>query len=102
MTPVALYSELVRTAESILHKRADALNRRREWLSTPVEELGDRAVPVKAGSIDKYGVDLNEFKLKVGKKPRTWKEAVKIASCIHIDEMSALLELHCDFVHYEK
>ena len=67
-----------------------------------MEELGDRVVAVKAGSVDKYGVDLDEFKLKVGKKPRTWKEAVKIASWIHIDEMRALLELHYDFVHYEK
>ena len=46
--------------------------------------------------------DLDEFKLKIGKEPRTWKEAVKIASWIHIDEMRALLELHYDDIHFEK
>ena len=40
--------------------------------------------------------------MKVGKKPRTWEEAVKIASWIHIDEMRALLELHYDDIHFEK
>ena len=94
MSPVAFYSEHVRTAESLLHKRADELIRGKQWLSTPVEQLGDRAVTVKAGTVDKYGVDLDEFKLKVGKKPRTWKEAVKIASWIHIDELRSMLELH--------
>ena len=47
-------------------------------------------------------MDPGEFKLKVGKKPRTWKEAVKIASWIHIDELRSMLELHYDNVHFEK
>ena len=102
MTPPALYSEFVRNAESLLHKRADELIRRREWLAAPVEEMNDPDVPVKAGRVDKYGLDLDEFKLNIGRKPRTWKEAVKIAGWIHIDEIRSLLELHYDDVHYAK
>ena len=102
MTPPALYSELVRTAESLLHKRADELIRRQEWLATPVAEMGDRAVAVTPGQADEYGVKLDEFKLKKGKKPRTWKAAVKIASWIHIDEMRTLLEIHYDDVHFAR
>ena len=102
MTPPALYSELVRTAESLLHKRADEVIRRQEWLAAPVAEIGDRAVAVKPGQADKYGVNLDEFKLKKGKKPRTWKAAVKIASWIHIDELRTLLEIHYDDVHFAR
>ena len=65
--------------------------RRQEWLAAPVEEVEDREVPVKASTADKYGVDLDTFKLKSGRKPREWKTAVKIASWIHIDEMRSLL-----------
>ena len=65
MTPPALYSEFVRNAESLLHKRADELIQRRDWLSTPVEDLGGRAIPVNAKALDKCGVDLDEFNFKV-------------------------------------
>ena len=91
MTPPALYSELVRNAESLLHKRASELIRRQEWLASPVEEdVCNRDVTVKPGQADKYGINLDEFKMKSGRKPRSWKEAVKIASWIHIDEMRPL------------
>ena len=102
MTPPALYSDLVRNAECLLYKRASELIRRQEWLAAPVEELSDRAVTVKAGRADKYGIDLNVFKMKGGRKPRTWKQAVRIASWVHIDEMRTLLELHYDDVHFTR
>ena len=102
MIPPALFSELVRTAESLLHKRAEELVRRQEWLATPVEDLGNRNVEVVPGQADKYRVNLDEFKLKTGRLPHKWKEAVRIASWIHIDEMRTLLEMHYDTVHFEK
>ena len=60
MTPPALHSELVRNAESLLHKRASELIRRQEWLASPVEEdAGNRDVAVKPGQADKYGINLD-------------------------------------------
>ena len=67
-----------------------------------MEEIGDRAVPVATCRKDKYGINFDEFKLKTGRKPRTWKKAVQIASWIHIDEMRTLLELHYDDVHFAR
>ena len=54
-------------------KQADELIRRQEWLAADVEPLEEREVPVKPGTADKYGIDLDEFKMKTGKKPRDWK-----------------------------
>ena len=72
--------------------------RRQQWLSAAVPEDASASqeappVPVQASSADKYGVDLNEFKMLSGKKPRKWKKAVRIAEWIHIDEMRSLFEL---------
>ena len=71
--------------------------RRQQWLSAASPEdasASQEAPPVPAQpSRDKYGVDLNEFKMLSGKKPREWKKAVRIAEWIHIDEMRSLLEL---------
>ena len=71
--------------------------RRQQWLSAGPEDASASEeappVPVQASSRDKYGVDLDEFKMLSGKKPREWKKAVRIAEWIHIDEMRSLLEL---------
>ena len=51
----------------------------------------DRDVPIAASTADKYGVDLEEFKMKSGRKPKKWKEAVKIPSGdsrMHMDTLS--------------
>ena len=68
----------------------------------PVEEIGNRAVPVARGRTNKYGIINDEFKLKNGRKPRTWNDEMKIASWIHIDEIWTLLELHHDDVHFSR
>ena len=72
--------------------------RRQQWLSAVAPEDASASqeappVPAQAPSRDKYGVDLNEFKMLSGKKPREWKKAVRISEWIHIDEMRSLLEL---------
>ena len=63
--------------------------RREEWLAAPVEDQGDREVPVSAGAVkDKYNLDLEVYKMKTGKRPKQWKECCKIASWVHIDAAS--------------
>ena len=121
----ALFTEMVRTAESLLHRQSaetsdgqvrlastssplyrvlplvlpvSRMIRRQQWLSAVAPEDASASqeappVPAQAPSRDKYGVDLNEFKMLSGKKPRDWKKAVRIAEWIHIDEMRSLLEL---------
>ena len=64
--------------------------------------MDDPDMRVQAGRVDKYSLDLGNSNFKNGRQPRTWKEAVKIAGWIHIDEIRSLLELHYDDVHYAK
>ena len=63
--------------------------RREERLAEPVEDQGDREVPVSAGAVkDKYNLDLEVYMMKTGKRPKQWKECCKIASWVHIDASS--------------
>ena len=63
--------------------------RREKWLAAPVEDQGDREVPVSAGVVkDKYNLDLEVYKMKTGKRPKQWKECCKIASWVHVDASS--------------
>ena len=63
--------------------------RREEWLAAPVEDQGDREVPVSASAVkDRYNLDLEVYKMKTGKRPKQWKECCKIASWVHIDASS--------------
>jgi len=52
--------------------------------------------------MDKYGVDLDKFKMKTGRRPKDWKKACRIAEWIHIDEMRSLLELWYDQRHFNE
>ena len=100
--------------------------RRQQWLSAEAPDDANAPggalpapAPPQASAADKYGIDLSEFKMKSGRKPRGWKKAMRIAEwtgdgqfrigrngprawrgparCpfrrIHIDEMRSLLEL---------
>ena len=103
LTPPGLFTELVRNAESLLHRQAAELARRQAWLASPAEEeVGDRHVPVAASTADKYGVDLDVFRMKTGRKPKGWARACNTAAWIHIDEMRSLLELHYDDLHLNR
>ncbi len=102
LTPHALYGELVRTAESLL-TRADAEAVRRQAFlagSTISEEATDLSPTTR--TVDKYGLDLDEFKDKSGKVPRGWNQAVTKASVVLLDEMRCLLEMHYDDVHLKR
>ena len=77
LTPEGLYAELVRNAESLLYRHAAEEQRRREWLNAEVAEVADdeAPVPIRASNADKYGIDLELFKMKTGRKPPEWKKA---------------------------
>ena len=68
------------------------MRRREEWLAAPVlEEAGAAHAapgPVQVGTADKYGLDLNEFKMKTGRKPREFKKCVRFAEWIVREEPS--------------
>ena len=78
------------TLRCLLNKRAAEELRKREWLSEDLGEVDHSRVPLCPRSGDKYGLDLDEFKMKSGRKPREWKQCVKIAEWICIDEMRGL------------
>ena len=50
--------------------------RRQQWLAAAEVPDEDRQIPVVAGTTDKYGIDLEEFKMKTGRKPKGWKTVV--------------------------
>ena len=74
----------------LLNKRAAEEIRKQEWLSEEVGEVGHSHVPLCLRSADKYGLDLDEFKMKTGRKGKDFKECVKVAEWICIDEMRGL------------
>ena len=78
------------TLRCLLNKRAAEELRKREWLSEDLGEVDHSRVPLRPRSGDKYGLDLDEFKMKTGRKTREWKQCVKIAEWICIDEMRGL------------
>ena len=77
LTPIPCFDEMVCMAESLVVRQQAAIQRRREWLAelgTHHEESEENpAVQVSAPRVDKYGVDLDVFKNKTGKKPHSWR-----------------------------
>ena len=104
LTPEGLYDELVRNAESLLHKRDAESARRQARLAADIAPDEHEAAPQQApaGQPDKFkGHFVEDFKCKSRRKPDRWQLAVKTASEVHIDEMRTLLDLHYDEVHLE-
>ena len=64
-------------AEGLVVQQDAAIQRRREWLEeidTYHEEAEENsAVQLCGPQVDKYGVDLEVFKNKTGKKPHSWR-----------------------------
>ena len=79
LTPPGLFSELVRTATSLISRQSAEITRRQEWLTADPGVDETREIPIGHGGADRYGIDLEEFKMKTGRKPRGWKKAVQIA-----------------------
>lgn len=57
--------------------------RRQEWLAAAVPEDASAPQappdPIQSASTDKYGIDLTEFKMKSGRKPREFRKCARIA-----------------------
>ena len=103
MTPVGLFDEMVRNAEARLNRQAGEAERRKQRLAAiDKPEIDDTATEVHPDCIDRFGLNLDEFKSKSSRKPCNWQRAVIMASEIHLDEMRTLLELHYDDVHMNK
>ena len=68
LTPPGLFFELVRNAETFVNKHAEENIRREAWLLRDDGEEDRGAVPLCRKSFDKFGLDLDEFKMKTG----TW------------------------------
>ena len=110
MTPPALFTEMVRTAESILHrqaaetvvsnfsifgtdlfsptcplltppKRITRMIRRQEWLAAaaPDDAAEEAPKPARASAADKYGINLDDFRMKSNRRPRDFKKCLRIA-----------------------
>ena len=56
--------------------------RRQEWLAgvAPDEGAAEGAAPAEgAPTADKFGLDLDEFKMKTNRRPREFKKCLRIA-----------------------
>ena len=103
VTPELVFQEITKNVERQISRTDEEAKRREEYLAR--EDAADaesqRAVPIPGKRADKYGVDLDRFN-ELGKKPAYWTHAVRIAGCVHIDEMRTLMEIHYDEVYFEK
>ena len=68
LTPQGLYVELVRNAEKFLNKHGEEKRRREAWLARDDGNEERGFVPLCRKTVDKYGLDLDEFKNKTGKR----------------------------------
>ena len=66
LTPIGLFLEFVRNAETFVNKRAEEAVRREAWLARDDgdHDRGSVALSWKGG--DRFGLDLDEFKMKTG------------------------------------
>ena len=97
-----LFSELVRNAEQLLKRHAGELERRRLRLSVIDEDVDTGVGEITQGTDDIYGLCLDEFKGKSGRKPHGWSRAIQLATELHLDEIRTLLEMHYDECHMER
>ena len=96
--------------EAIARRSHGEAKRRQAWLAEIDNEEGegegiaadDAAVRAPGARIDEFGCNLDRFVALGGKRPPGWKEAVKIAGWVQVDEMRTLLELHYDQLHIGK
>ena len=77
LTPISCFDEMVCMAESLVARQDAASQRRRQWLNeidAYDEEVEENSpVQVCGRRVDKYGIDLEVFKNKTGKKPHSWR-----------------------------
>ena len=91
---LGMFDEIVRNAECVLRRSAGEEKRRQAWLARDEGEeregaaaADDAGVAVPASRADAFDLDLDRFVPLGGPKPHGWKEAVRIAGWIQVDEM---------------
>ncbi len=92
-----MFDEIVKNAECVLRRSAGEEMRRQAWLAPDEEErhggaaAGDDPAVVSPGSrADVFDCDLDRFVPLGGPRPPYWKEAVKIAGWVQVDEMRVM------------
>ena len=91
---LGMFDEIVRNAECVLRRSAGEEKRRQAWLARDEGEeregasaADDAGVAAPGSRADAFGCDLDRFVPLGGPKPHGWKEAVRYAGWIQIDEM---------------
>ena len=96
--------------EATARRSAGEAKRRQAWLAESDAEddegegnaADEQAVRTPGERVDEFGCNLDRFVPLGGKRPAGWKEAVRIAGWVQVDEMRTLLELHYDSIHIER
>ena len=108
VTPEGLFFEIVKNAEAVIRRSAGEQKRRQEWLAESDGADDDAGaadepdVPAPGAKNDAFGCDLDRFVSLGGSKSAGWKETVRIAGWVQIDELRTLLEIHYDQIHLER
>ena len=90
LTPPGLFGNLVRTADYQMMRHKTADERCRAWLAQAEDtaeecDKGNSSeTPAPTSACDKYGIDLDVFKHKTGRKPQQWR----LLSCFLIAQSS--------------
>ena len=96
VTPEGFFDEIIKNVEAIARRSYGEAKRRQEWLAERVEEeeregedddAEERAVRAPGARIDEYGCNLDRFVPLGGRRAVGWKQAVKIAGWVQVDEM---------------
>ena len=93
LKPESIYDSLVQNLNFSKHKLRDESKRREAWLKAPSGDVIDDevSVPVPGPYGDVFGCDPDSFARPANHfRPYNWKDAVKNASLIHIDEPTPL------------
>ena len=54
--------------------------RRQEWLAAVAPDASEEApAPVRASAADKYGINMDDFRMKTNRRPRDFKKCLRIA-----------------------
>ena len=92
-----MFDEIVKNAECGLRRSAGEEMRRQAWLAPDEDDLrggaatgDDPAVSSPGSRADVFDCDLHRFVPLGGSRPPYWKEAVKIAGWVQVDEMRVM------------
>ena len=95
VTPEGLFDEIVKNVEVTARRSAGEAKRRQAWLAESDAEDGEgegnaadeQTVRTPGERVDEFQCNLDRFVPLGGKRPAGWKEAVRIAGWVQVDEM---------------